>query len=166
MPLWWHQNAHEYVAIKADFSGAASLIASQAHEVSAHETFFELYWTDARNGKKRRQFDDITSPFVFSPDGKYFAATIENPKTYEYQLTVLSVPDGNTVKIMDLASFPAAAYDDGSLRVREIETGELKLDKTSQTVDIAWRGNNKIVTAEANDGVKFWRKDREMLNNL
>jgi len=106
LPVWRDQDAYADMVVKAVTSRDGSLVASQSNDVFSNKTGDEIYWADTRTGAIRKQFRDLTYPFVFSPNGKYFVATIYNPKTYKYTLSVHSVPDGNTIKTMDLANYP------------------------------------------------------------
>jgi WD40 repeat protein len=106
LPVWSFRKAFAGASVKAAVSHEGYIIASQRDDDDSSQYGPELYWTDSRTGELRRQFSGISYPFVFSPNGKYFAATVENPKTDKYALKILSVPAGNTIKEIDITSYP------------------------------------------------------------
>jgi len=57
----------------------------------------------------------------------------------------------------------AVGYDDATLRVWNMKSGELELDKSAQIAAIVWRGNHQIVTTEINNGVNFWNIPQQKL---
>jgi len=135
----------------------------QEHTVRG-KVLFIVWCSDDTVLLSRQTPDKYDKPRYNHPPREVCYLELRNAKTGNLIRTnSQSFSSINTMAISPNQKDVAVAYNDGTLRVWKIATGKLLLNKTSQTVSIAWRGNHQIVTAEANDGVKFWSIPQQKL---